>query len=73
MMRVNKKGALSEAAESALQQWSSEQMLLFKDLEKIDDPVKAVSGMLSHVKKDSVTLQHEIGKILSDKHVRHRR
>ncbi|MDO8661536.1 MAG: hypothetical protein Q7K43_06610 [Candidatus Woesearchaeota archaeon] len=49
------KGSLSKAADIALRQWST-----FGQNETImEDPVKAIKGMLRHVKKSSVELQHE--------------
>lgn len=53
------KGSLSEAAEQAIKAWAAGQA----KPEKIPDPVQAITGMLKHVKKSSVELQHEIGEI----------
>lgn len=53
------KGALSMAAERALSQWAGKEENLDRLLEEIGDPVEAIEGMLSHIKKDAVSLQHE--------------
>ena len=41
----------------------------------ITDPIKAIRGMLKHVKKSSVELQHEAGRIRAKRYsdVSHRR
>lgn len=56
------KGALSEAAEAALSEWSSNEDL---DVEvpNLDDPVSAIEGLLRHVAANSVDLQHEATRI----------
>ena len=41
---------------------------LKNELERLWDPIEAVTGMLKHVKKSSVELQPEVGKIWSAKH-----
>ena len=56
-----KKGSLSEAAESALSEWSVHQGMFSKEMRDIKNPVAEMKGMLKHVKKTSVQLQHEIG------------
>ena len=58
------KGSLSEAAEKALKAWSKE-----RDIpEHPFVPVRELLGMLKHVKKSSVQLQHEVGAIRSRRH-----
>ena len=61
------KGALSLAGERALAEWSESDSkideMVAEMVEEIKDPVAVVRGMLKHVKKSSVELQHEIGKI----------
>ena len=62
------KGSLSSAAEQAIGAWAAAEQV---KAEKIDDPVKAITGMLKHVKKSSVELQHEVGAI-REAHARRR-
>jgi len=64
-----KKGALSMAANEAMQNWASS----YPDENKIEDPVNAIVGLMKHVKKNSVELQHEAGKILMEKYVNRRK
>jgi hypothetical protein len=61
------RGALSLAAQKALEKWTSEQTLKEKvrDIAKktTKDPVDEIEGLLAHVKgKTSVELQHEASK-----------
>jgi len=61
------RGALSLAAQKALEKWTSEQTLKEKvrDIAKktTKDPVDEIEGLLAHVKgKTAVELQHEAGK-----------
>lgn len=63
------KGSLSEAAEQAVKQWSE----LQSGGSYMEEPVKAIVGMLKHVKKSSVELQHEIGEIRGNRYATHRR
>jgi hypothetical protein len=56
------KGSLSKAAVFALERWVSEEEL---KNEPFGDPIEAIKGMLKHVKKSSVELQHEIGAVWS--------
>ena len=61
------RGALSLAAQKALEKWTSEQTLgeKVKDIAKktVKNPVDEIEGLLAHVKgKTSVELQHEAGK-----------
>jgi len=67
-----KKGALSEAAQVAIDQWIAREEKIVDELGDLD-PVKAISGLLKHVKKTSVELQHEISKIVGEKYATHRR
>ncbi len=59
-----RKGAISSAVQEAIRNWESSKI----KIKHIDDPVEAISGLLSHVKKKSVELQHEVGGILSEKY-----
>jgi hypothetical protein len=52
------KGALSRAAEEAIEKWlSSIEEVVFEE-----DPVEAIKGLLSDVKVSSVELQHSAAK-----------
>ena len=55
------KGALSKAAEEAIQNWIS--ALENETINFEDDPVKAIEGLLKDVDINSVTLQHETQKL----------
>jgi hypothetical protein len=63
-----RKGALSIAVSRAIYDWA----MMNSELEKVDDPVGAIFGMLRGTRKSSVELQHEAGGILSRKYA-HRR
>lgn len=63
------KGSLSSAAEQAIKAWAGKLV----EAEKMADPVGAIAGMLKHVKKSSVELQHEIGEIRRARYHAHRR
>ena len=67
------RGSLSEAAESAMKDWSKRQTDYSEDIE---NPVTMIKGILKHVKKTSVELQHDANKIRAKrwgKHVHNRR
>jgi hypothetical protein len=57
------RGAISLAAEKALSQWVAKEMGLDRLLEDIGDPVEGIEGMLSHLKTNSITLQHQASAI----------
>ena len=57
------KGALSEAAEAALGEWSSREDTEVTLPPGLEDPVAAVEGLLKHVGATSVELQHEASRI----------
>ena len=57
------KGALSEAAEAALSEWSSREDTEVPLSSGMDDPVAAIEGLLKHVGATSVGLQHEASRI----------
>ena len=59
-----KKGAISMAANEAMQNWASS----YPDENKIENPVNAIVGLMKHVKKTSVELHHEAGNILMHKY-----
>jgi len=53
------RGSLSTASEKALTAWLSQVSGVLDVAESIEDPVEAIYGMLSDVKKTGVELQHE--------------
>ncbi|MEM2530239.1 MAG: hypothetical protein QXL32_03855, partial [Candidatus Bathyarchaeia archaeon] len=59
------RGSLSIAAEEALRAWLSQASGALGMAESIEDPVEAIYGMLSHVKRTGVELQHEAREIRS--------
>ncbi|MHA1594577.1 MAG: hypothetical protein ACTSXJ_05395 [Candidatus Baldrarchaeia archaeon] len=63
------KGSLSVAAEKALSEWVARVSEAIKVVGLIEDPVEAIYGMLSHVKKSGVELQHEARRIRAKKSV----
>jgi len=62
------KGSISAAAGKAIEDWTKAQA----EIKPMVDPVEAISGLLKHVKKTSVELQHEVGKIVSEKYANRR-
>jgi len=65
------KGALSLAAERALSTWARSEMDMDKLLVDMDDPVGAIEGLLAHVKRGSVELQHEAARVRARRALRH--
>jgi len=61
------RGSISKAAEEAIRRWTSERETLAREFPTPEDPVRALRGMLRHVKKTSVELQHEARKIRAEK------
>ncbi len=61
------KGSLSKAAEDAFIRWIVQHEALLKEVNVPEDPVGAIRGMLAHVKKSGVKLQHEARKIRAAK------
>jgi len=57
------KGALSEAAEAALGEWSSREDSDVTMPPGLEDPVAALEGLLKRVRATSVELQHEASRI----------
>jgi hypothetical protein len=53
------KGSLSIASEKAFTAWLSQVSEALDTVESIEDPVETIYGMLSHVKRSGVELQHE--------------
>jgi len=56
------RGSISKAATEAIRRWTTEREEISK-FEIPEDPIGAIRGMLKHVKKSSVELQHEASKI----------
>jgi hypothetical protein len=61
------KGSISIASERAIELWLSHVSEVLEIAESIEDPVEAIYGMLSHVKRTGVELQHEAGQIRAKK------
>lgn len=56
------RGSISKAATDAIRRWTAEREEISK-FNVPEDPIAAIRGMLKHVKKTSVELQHESNKI----------
>ena len=61
------RGSISKAVEDAIRRWLLEHEVMLDKMEIPDDPVKAIRGMLKHVKKSGVELQHEARSIRARK------
>ena len=61
------RGSISKAAEEAIQRWTSERETLSQEFPPPKDPVRTIRGMLKHIKKTSVELQHEAKKIRAER------
>jgi len=53
------RGSISKAVEDAMRRWLLEHEIMLAEIEIPEDPVKVIRGMLKHVKKSGVELQHE--------------
>ena len=53
------RGSISKAVEDAMRRWLLEHEVMLAEIEIPEDPVKVIRGMLKHVKKSGVELQHE--------------
>jgi len=53
--------------EDAIKRWVMEREKVLKEIRIPEDPVKAIRGMLKHVKKSGVELQHEVQQIRTGK------
>ena len=60
------RGSISKAAEEAIRRWLRENEKLLSEVAIPENPVKAVRGMLRHVKRSGVELQHEASQIRSE-------
>jgi len=67
-----RKGSLSVASEKAISAWLSQVSEVLEIAESIEDPVEAIYGILSHVKRTGVELQHEAGEIRVKKALEYR-
>ncbi|VVB81046.1 Uncharacterised protein [uncultured archaeon] len=59
----HKKGSISVAAEQAMKNWVVLET-------KPATPIESLRGVLKHVKKSSVELQHELGKMRAERYSR---
>lgn len=57
------RGSISKAATEAIRRWTSEREMITQEHPPPKEPVKTLRGMLKHVKKSSIELQHESRKI----------
>ena len=64
------KGALSEAAEEAIETWA---VSYDEKEEDGSNPIEAISGLLKHVKKGSVELQHGAWNFINKKYLKKRK
>ena len=61
------RGSISQAAEDAIRKWVIEHEKVLEEIRIPKDPVKAIRGMLKHVRKSGVELQHEAQQIRAGK------
>jgi hypothetical protein len=66
------KGSLSIASEKAFIAWLSQVSEVLDIAESIEDPVETIYGMLSHVKRTGVELQHEAERIRAKRALEYR-
>jgi hypothetical protein len=66
------RGSLSIASEKAFEAWLSQVSPALEIAETIEDPVETIYGMLSHVKKSGVELQHEAKELRAGKALEYR-
>lgn len=61
------KGSLSTAAKDAFIYWVDKEKDILDIRSRVKrDPIESMRGILKHVKKTSVELQHEVGKIWAE-------
>jgi len=60
------RGSISKAAEEAIRRWLRENEKLLREMAIPENPVKAIRGMLRHVEKSGVELQHEASQLRSE-------
>ncbi len=63
------RGSISKAAAEAIRKWTAEREEILQEFKVPEDPIGAIRGMLKHVKKTSVELQHEASKIRAERAV----
>ncbi len=61
------RGSISKAAAEAIRKWTAEREEILQEFKVPEDPIGAIRGMLKHVKKTSVELQHEASKIRAER------
>lgn len=61
------RGSISMAVEDAMRRWLLEHEIMLGEIEVPADPVKVIRGMLRHVRKSGVELQHEARSIRAKK------
>jgi hypothetical protein len=66
------KGSLSTASEKAFTAWLSQVSEVMDLAETVEDPVEAIYGMLSHVSRTGVDLQHEARDIRAKRSLEYR-
>jgi len=61
------RGSLSSAAQKAFMYWVDKEKDILDIRSQVKrDPVESMRGILKHVKKSSIELQHEVGKIWAE-------
>jgi hypothetical protein len=66
------RGSLSIASEKAIAYWLAQVSEVLDIAGEVEDPVGALYGMLSHVKKSGVELQHEAGELRTRRELEYR-
>ena len=68
-----RKGAISEAVESALFEWTASRKEIVEETQNSDNPFSSLRGILKDVKMTSLELQKETNKWRGERYDRHRR
>ena len=63
------RGSISKAGTEAIERWVSERETIGEEFSPPSDAVRAVRGLLRHVKVSSVELQHEASKLRARRHL----
>ena len=61
------KGSLSLAVEDAVRRWLLEHESVLQEVKIPEDPVSAMRGLLKHVERSGVELEHEAREIRAEK------
>lgn len=61
------RGSISKAATEAIRKWTAEREEILREFRVPEDPVGAIRGMLKHVKRTGIELQHEASKIRAER------